>query len=205
MPFFALIHCLDLLGTFVFALSGALVGANKKMDLLGMLVLAIVTAVGGGTLRSILIGDAPVPFLRDATYLLICCFATFIVFCFRLVLGKLEKAILVFDALGLGLFVSIGIWVALQKGLTPWASLLMGIITGSFGGVIRDVLSNEIPHIFQREIYATACFFGGLLFLVMHKFGVNQEWTITSSALLVCVIRLIALRFKLSLPKAEDP
>jgi uncharacterized membrane protein YeiH len=202
VKFIYLVHILDLIGTFVFALSGALVGANKKMDILGMLVLAVVTAVGGGTLRSILIGDVPVSFLKDPLYLISCVLATLAVFCSRQLLSKLQKAILIFDAIGLGIFVSIGISIALDKGLSAWASLLMGIITGSFGGVIRDVLSAEIPLIFQKEIYATACFVGGLLFLLLNQLGCSQEWVISLSAFLVCAVRLLAVRFNLALPKA---
>ncbi len=201
MDFLQLIHFLDLLGSFVFALSGALVGANKKMDILGMLVLAIVTAVGGGTLRSLLIGDFPVPFLKDPSYLVLCALATATVFFLKTYILRLEKAILILDALGLGIFVSIGISIALQKGLPPWSSLLMGIITGSFGGVIRDVLSAEIPLIFQKEIYATACFIGGVLFLLLSKLGLGQEWVISLSAAVVFIVRLLAVRLNLSLPK----
>lgn len=200
-----LIHFLDLAGTFVFALSGALVGAKKKMDILGMLVLAIVTAIGGGSLRSILIGDAPIPFLKDISYLICCILATIIAFAFSHKLKKFQKAILVFDAIGLGIFVSIGISIALNKGLSNWASLLMGIITGSFGGVIRDVLSAEIPLIFQKEIYATACLIGGLFFLILHSLKLPSELIILLSAFLVCTTRLLALYLKLSLPKALDP
>ena len=204
MSLIELLHFIDLLGTFVFALSGALMGANKKMDLLGMLVLATVTAIGGGTLRSLLIGDLPVPFLRDYSYLVVCILATIAVFCFKTSLSKFNKAILLFDALGLGIFVSIGISVALDKGLSYWASLIMGIITGSFGGVIRDILCAEIPLIFHKEIYATACLIGGILFLILHKLGLNYEFTVLASATCVFIVRLIAIRLNLSLPKAPE-
>lgn len=198
-----LIHLLDLIGSLVFALSGALAGAKKGMDALGMLVLAIATAVGGGTLRSLLIGDVPVPFLQDPIYLVVCALATFLVFVSQPLLAKLYKPILILDAIGLGIFVSLGISVALEKNLAPWASLLMGIITGSFGGVIRDVLSAEIPLIFQKEIYATACLAGGLLFLILRHFALPQEVSIIASALLVFAVRMLALRLKWALPKAN--
>ncbi|MDX1920165.1 MAG: trimeric intracellular cation channel family protein [Candidatus Caenarcaniphilales bacterium] len=201
MPLLELITILDLTGTFVFALSGALVASKKDMDILGSLVLAVVTAAGGGTLRSMLIGDLPVPFLKDPLYLILCILAVLVVFCFKSHLHKLEKPIIILDAIGLGIFVSIGISVALGKDMNWWASLLMGIITGSFGGVIRDVLSNEIPLIFQKEIYATACLAGGLLFLLLTKLNLQSELVVYLSALLVFAVRLVAVKYKWDLPK----
>lgn len=204
MQFHQLIYFLDLFGSLVFAISGALVASRKDMDILGMLVLAIVTAVGGGTLRSMMIGDAPVPFLKDPMYLIMCTVAVLIVFCFKKLLLKLEKPMIVFDAIGLGVFVSIGISVALDKGMTPWASLLMGIITGSFGGVIRDVLSNEIPLIFQKEIYATACLIGGAIFLLLKQFNVPEEIIVFVTALIVFGVRVVAVKLGMSLPKCKE-
>lgn len=201
MPTIELIRLIDLSGTFVFALSGALVASKKDMDILGSLVLAVVTASGGGILRSLLIGDFPVPLLKDPLYLILCILAVLVVFCFKNYLHKLEKPIIILDAIGLGIFVSIGISVALGKGMNWWASLLMGIITGSFGGVIRDVLSNEIPLIFQKEIYATACLAGGVLFLVLNYFKVQPDLVVYLSAFLVFAVRLLAVKYKWDLPK----
>ncbi|MDJ0624890.1 MAG: trimeric intracellular cation channel family protein [Candidatus Caenarcaniphilales bacterium] len=203
MQFISFIQFLDFFGSFVFALSGAIVASRKGMDILGMLVLAVVTAVGGGTLRSILIGDAPVPFLKDYLYLTVCILAVLIVFYFKRFLLKIGKPMIFCDAIGLGIFVSIGISVALDKGLSPWASLLMGVITGSFGGVIRDVLSNEIPLIFQKEIYATACLIGGGLFLVLRQLNAPEEIIVYISAFTVFGVRLIAVKLGLSLPRSK--
>ena len=193
---------MDLFGTFVFAISGALVGSRKQMDLLGMFVLASATAIGGGTLRSILIGDYPVPFLKDWSYLLIIAVATVSVFFMKTIYEKMEKPIVIFDALGLGVFVGLGIAISLDKGLTSWAALIMGIISGSFGGVIRDVLGNEIPLIFQREIYATACLIGGLVFLLLKYFlNIPEDLNIALSGLIVFIVRMISVKLDLSLPK----
>lgn len=194
----------DLLGVFVFAASGALSGSRKNMDILGIFVLATVTAVGGGSLRSILIGDLPIVFLKDISYLIVCLSSTVAVFILQSHFERLEKWILVFDALGLGAFTIIGINIALSKGLSLWASLLMGIITASFGGVVRDILINEIPFIFQKEIYATAALIGGILYLIINKFTlIPNELNICISALLICAIRLFSLKLKLSLPKSK--
>jgi len=195
-----LIQVVDILGVFVFALSGALAAVKKKMDILGMLVLAVVTAVGGGTLRSILIGDTPVPFLRDPNYLIACAIATLLVFFFHRLIKKLDKPIIIFDAVGLGLFMSLGVTIALEKGLPMWASLLMGIITASFGGVIRDVLSAEIPLIFRKEFYASACLVGGLFYLALSYYQVNHEILIIASAFTVFVVRMLGIHYNWSLP-----
>ena len=196
---------LDLLGVFVFAASGALSGSRKNMDILGIFVLATVTAVGGGSLRSILIGDLPIGFLKDISYLIVCLGATLAVFILQSHFERLEKLILVFDALGLGAFTIIGINIALAKGLSLWASLLMGIITASFGGVVRDILINEIPFIFQKEIYATAALIGGILYLALNKLSIiPNELNICLSAFLICAIRLFSLKLKLSLPKSKN-
>jgi uncharacterized membrane protein YeiH len=202
VPFTELVRVLDLVGSFVFALSGALLGSKKDMDLLGSFVLALATACGGGALRSMLIGDFPVSFLKDPSYVLICFLAVILVACFKAQIQKLEKPVLILDALGLGIFVSLGISISLSRGLSPWSSLILGIITGSFGGVIRDVLGNEIPLIFQKEIYATACLFGGVLFLGMEHLNFSREISILVASLTVFFIRLFAVKNNWALPKA---
>jgi uncharacterized membrane protein YeiH len=199
-----LIQFVDILGVFVFAISGALVAIQKRMDILGMLVLAVVTAVGGGTLRSILIGDTPVPFLQNPSYLIACIGATLIVFYFHRLLKKLDRPIIIFDAVGLGLFMGLGMTIALERGLPIWASLLLGIITASFGGVIRDILSAEIPLIFRKEFYASACLIGGLFYLALSHYQVNHEVLIVASTLTVFIVRMLGIHYNWSLPHAKN-
>jgi uncharacterized membrane protein YeiH len=197
-----LLYAFDLLGVFVFAISGALNGVRKRMDIFGMLVLAVTTASGGGTLRSILIGDHPVPFLRDPNYLLTAALATLITYTFRKFFRQHRQALLFFDAFGLGIFLSIGVTVALQHGLSYWASILLGVVTAAFGGIIRDALSAEVPLIFRKELYATAAFIGGLVFVgLLHFHIVGQEATIILSALTVFTVRQLSIKYDWSLPR----
>lgn len=201
MDFFTFLFLLDILGTFVFALSGAVAGVKKKMDIFGMSVLAVVTASGGGMLRSVLIGDTPVSFLQNPWYIIAAIFATIFVFLFRHYFFKHTKTILFFDALGLGVFVSIGITIALANGLTFWASILLGVITACFGGVLRDVLSVQVPLIFRKELYATVCFIGGFIYVCLLFFTVSKEIVITASFLTVFIVRVLAMKYKWSLPR----
>ncbi len=194
----------DLMGVLVFGMSGALAAARKGMDPFGMFVLASVTAVGGGTTRSVLIGDFPVPFLRDPRYVLICVAATVLTIVTRRYWKKLEQPIRVLDALGLGVVTIIGIAVSLGKGLPAWPSLLMGVTTGIFGGILRDVLRAEIPFVFREEIYALAAFAGGALYLCIREIGAPEGTAVALGVTTVILIRLLAMRFKLSLPKIGD-
>lgn len=201
MDFHHFLYWLDLAGTFVFAISGVLRGIKKEMDIFGMLVLAIATASGGGALRSILIGDYPVPILRDANYLIVCIVATCLVFYFRDYLIKRTKAVIIFDSFGLGFFLSSGMSVALSHHLSYWASILLGIVTAAFGGVIRDVLCAEVPLIFKRQLYATACLAGGLVYILLFHLRAPQVWTIFAASSTVIVIRLLSVKYRWSLPR----
>ena len=201
MEFNALLSFFDLLGTFAFALSGAIAGTGKKMDLFGMYVLSLATAVGGSTLRSILIGNRPLSILVDPNYLIVCLLATILVFYFRNQISNYRKTLLFYDAFGLGIFLSIGVTVSIQAGLSYWASIIMGVITASFGGVMRDIFSAEIPLIFKRELYATVCLAGGLIYIALSYLNFSRELIILSSAAFVFVFRIIAIQYNLRLPK----
>lgn len=196
-----MLYWLDLAGTFVFAVSGVLRGIQKEMDMFGMLVLAVATASGGGALRSIMIGDYPIPFLKDPNYLIVCVLATCIVFYYRNYLIKKTKAILFFDAFGLSFFLSSGVTIALSHHLGYWASILLGIVTASFGGVIRDVLCADVPLIFKKELYATAALAGGLVYIVLFHFKVPQVQTILMASSTVLAARLLAIKYDWSLPR----
>jgi len=163
------IYALDMIGTLVFAISGVLAAVEKKFDVVGALVLGFVTAVGGGTLRDMLIGSTPVGWMNDLNYLIIivaalplCYFAYLIIIVAALPLCyfakkyilRLRKSLFLFDTIGIGLFTILGLQKTLSIGLSPAIALLMGVVSATFGGVIRDVLSTEVPLIFRKEIYA---------------------------------------------------
>ncbi|HEX5456121.1 MAG TPA: trimeric intracellular cation channel family protein [Candidatus Saccharimonadales bacterium] len=202
MNFQDLLHISDLLGTFAFAISGALVAVRKKMDIFGVIVLATVTATGGGTLRSFLIGDQPVFILKNISYLIVCLLGALLVFYFKEYVRKRSYSFLLFDAFGLAVFLSIGTAIGLQHGLGSWASVLMGMMTAAFGGVIRDVLADEVPLILRKELYAILALAGGLVYVVLYHFNLPEAYIVIISSGVVFVGRILAIRYDWSLPKS---
>lgn len=174
---------------------------EKRYDIFGAFVLATVTAVGGGTLRDIMIGNTPVSWMQDSNYLILIIVAIpFSVFFIQL-LNRLRKTIFLFDTLGIGLFTIIGIDKAISAGLTYPFALLMGIISAVFGGVIRDILCNATPLIFRKEIYATACFLGGLVYLLLKEIELHANMDIIGSIFIVIIIRIASIRYRWRLPR----
>jgi len=196
----SLIYIIDLIGTLVFAISGVMVAVKNKFDAVGAIIIGLVTAVGGGTLRDILIGRTPVGWMTDINYLWVILAALPICFFFSRQIQKLRKGIFLFDTIGIALFTILGLEKTLAAGLQPAIALLMGIVSACFGGVIRDVLCNEIPLIFRKEIYATACLAGGLLYLVLIKISAAEPIAIVLPMLLVLAIRYFAVRRHWELP-----
>ena len=192
-------YALDLLGTFVFALSGVLAGMDRRFDIFGAGVLGMATAVGGGTLRDILIGTTPVGWMSDLNYLFLIGAAIPICFAFQSHILKLGKSLFLFDTVGIGLFTIIGIEKTLTAGLSPIVAVMMGTVSAVFGGVIRDILSNQIPLIFRKEIYASACIIGGCIYLMMQHFFHPSNVNMICSIVVVIVIRYAAVRFNWSL------
>lgn len=197
-----IIYILDLIGTAAFAASGAWVGVRKHMDLFGVLVLGVVTAVGGGTLRDLLLGDIPPFSLKNESYIYIAIVVSLIVFANRVQFKTFEKPLLYFDAIGLGTFVVIGTTKALDFHLGLLGAILMGVMTGTAGGVIRDLFANQVPLIFRREIYASACVAGGLLLVVLETFGTARPLAALLSAGTVISLRLLAIHYNWALPKS---
>ncbi|MCK4507518.1 MAG: trimeric intracellular cation channel family protein [Desulfuromonadales bacterium] len=197
-----IIYILDLVGTAAFAASGAWVGVRKQMDLFGVLVLGIVTAVGGGTLRDLLLGDIPPFSLKDETYIYISVVVSLVVFANRKQFAKFEKPLLYFDAIGLGTFVVIGATKALDFQLGLLGAVLMGVMTGTAGGVIRDILANQVPLVLRREIYASACVAGGVLLVVLEHIGTGRPIAALLAASTVIVVRLMAIRYDWGLPRS---
>ena len=191
---------LDLLGTAAFAISGALFAIKKRMDTLGVLSIAFVTAVGGGTLRDILIGAESITWMKDLNYIYVILASVILAIVFRKKIGYLSKSLFLFDSIGLGIFTIIGTEIGLQNDFHPIICISLGMITATFGGVIRDTLSNEIPLIFQKEIYATACIIGAVTYLILNKFKIDQDLIHILTTVMVIAVRIIAVKFKLKLP-----
>jgi uncharacterized membrane protein YeiH len=197
-----LFYLADLFGVAVFAITGALMAGRKSMDLFGVLVIAVITALGGGTLRDLILDNHPVSWIRNDTYILVASLAAVgTVLWVRLTRPIHERGLLIADAFGLAVFTVIGTEVALQHNMPYSTAVIMGVMTGVAGGVMRDVICNEIPLIFQKEIYATACIFGSLVFIALRELQ-TPHWLDTGIAMLsVLLTRLAAIRWRLSLPR----
>ena len=198
----SLLYLLDLIGTAAFAASGAWLGVRRHMDLFGVLVLGLVTAVGGGTLRDLLLGDIPPFSLQDETYLYVAILAALFVFINRERFKLFEKPLLYLDAVGLGTFVVIGTTKALDFELGFLGAVLMGLMTATAGGLVRDVLANEVPLILRREIYASACLAGGVLLVILEQADIARPISAILAAVTVIAVRLLAIHYNWSLPKS---
>lgn len=190
------------LGTFVFALTGALKARTFRMDVFGGLVLAFVTAYGGGTLRDLLIGIHPVNWVNDNVALLLVLAGTVVTFFLKENVNRFNRTIFFTDAVGLGLFTAAGIRTSTLYGLKDTYALLMGVITATFGGLIADILCNAVPNLLKRgELYATACAAGGLVYLLLHYLGVQDEVNLLLCISVVAGLRIYSKRKRLMLPE----
>jgi uncharacterized membrane protein YeiH len=194
------INIIDILGTFSFAAAGAFAAMEKKLDPFGVLIIAFVTAIGGGTIRDVLIGSFPVSWLSNSMAIWVILIAAVVTMFFGSYLKKLDKMLFLFDALGLGLFTVIGIEKGIIYQLSPGICVALGTITGCFGGVLRDVLLNNVPLIFHKEIYALASIMGGVLFFLVHD-AMDDSLAYLISILVVFITRVLAVQFDWSLPK----
>ena len=194
-----LIYALDLIGTFVFALSGVLTAIDKKFDLVGSTIIGFATAIGGGTIRDVLIGVTPVGWMQDTNYIFLIFLSVPFCYMFKGVIIRLRKGVFLFDTIGIGLFTILGLQKTLNIGLDPVVAMLMGIVSAVFGGIVRDVLCNEVPLIFRREIYATACFIGALTFLVSKQYIHLPAVNMLLSIAVVIAIRYLSVRNNWSL------
>lgn len=174
---------------------------EKKLDPFGTLIIAFVTAIGGGTIRDLLVGNFPVNWLQNDTAIFLIFSTAIIAMLFGSYLKQLNTALFLFDALGLGLFTIIGIEIGLKQNFSLGVCIALGTITACFGGVLRDVLLNKVPLIFQKEIYALACIIGGTVYYFLQKSNLNEDLSKVIAILLVFAIRVVAFRFKLSLPR----
>ncbi|MCD2260910.1 trimeric intracellular cation channel family protein [Psychroserpens luteolus] len=191
---------IDILGTIAFAISGVLVALDKRMDAFGVLIIAFVTSVGGGTLRDVMIGVQPVSWMTNMTYVYVIVASAIFAVVLRKQIGYLRRSLFLFDTIGIGLYTVVGIEAGLVAGLHPIICIALGTVTACFGGVLRDILCNEIPVIFRKEIYATPCILGGLTYFLLRNFVADTNFIFVIAGLIVIVIRLLAVRLKISLP-----
>jgi uncharacterized membrane protein YeiH len=195
-----ILRLIDILGTIAFAISGVFAAMEKKLDLFGILIIAFVTAIGGGTVRDLLIGDLPVSWIRTIDYAIIIFIAALTAVLFNKVIRNFETTLLIFDSLGLGFFTLLGIQKGIAFNLEPAICIMLGTVTGCFGGVIRDTVLQNIPIIFRKEVYATACIVGGCFYFLLRNTGLNKELLEVFTLVLIFAIRLVAVRFHLQLP-----
>jgi uncharacterized membrane protein YeiH len=196
-------HLLDLIGTMAFAMSGALTAMNKKLDPFGVFIIAFVTAVGGGTLRDIMIGKTPVGWMLDLNYVYLIVIGFILAILFRKKFDRLRTSLLLFDTIGLGVFTLIGLEKGINIGLHPLICISLGTMTACFGGVIRDILCSEIPVVFRKEIYATICILGGIVFFMLRELNLDNEVLYLTTSLVIITLRLMAVKFKWYLPTLE--
>lgn len=196
-----LIYAIDMIGTFVFAISGVLTATKQKFDIFGAAVIAFVTAVGGGTLRDMLIGSQPVGWMQDTNYILIISLAVPASFFFRKYIQKLRRTMFLFDAIGIGLFTILGMEKTLAMGISPVIAIIMGTVSAVFGGVVRDVLCNVVPLIFRGEIYATACLSGAILYIGLKELALNYHISMVITIIFIIVVRVFAVKRHWMLPR----
>ena len=194
------LYSLELLGTLFFAISGALAIQDHHDDLFGAGFMGFVTAIGGGTLRDIMLGSYPLVWIRDIYFLYAILAGVLVAYFFYKALVKLKRTFLFFDTLGISFFTVLGVEKALSLGVQPEIAAIMGMFTAIMGGVIRDTLTNETPVLFRKEIYATACLSGAILYLTLFYAGVERNTNMVLSIALIFVIRVLAVKYKLSLP-----
>lgn len=191
---------IEIAGTFAFAVSGAFAGMRKELDPFGVLIMAFVPAIGGGTLRDILINELPLAWLRNSMTIWVIVVAAVLAMFFAGHLKKMYKLLFLFDAVGLGLFTIIGIEKGIEHQYSAGVCVALGILTGCFGGVLRDVLLNEVPLLFRKEIYAMACLAGGVTYFLLLQIPFAAQWTDIVSILVIFTVRILAVYKGWSLP-----
>lgn len=195
-------YSIDLFGTLMFAMSGALAASDQKIhrDWFGISFTGFITAIGGGTIRDIMLDIHPLAWIRDAHYVIAIGLGVVVSVVFRKVLAKLRRTLFIFDTLGIAIYTILGVQKSLAADVNPLAAIMLGMFSAVFGGVIRDTLLNETPLIFRKEIYATACIAGASLYVILNYFKVDDSVCAISGILFITLIRIVAVKYKLSLP-----
>lgn len=191
---------IDIIGTLVFAISGVLTAVEKKFDFVGAVIIGSVTAIGGGTIRDVLIGSTPVGWMQNPEYLFTIICAVIICYFFYAPVVKWRKGLFLFDTIGIGLFTILGVQKTLDIGLHPLIAVTMGVVSAVFGGVLRDILTNREPLIFRKEIYATACLIGALAYIFATTLMTNQNVSMIIGISIVIIIRSLSVKFHWTLP-----
>jgi len=195
-------YIFELLGTCFFAVSGALAASdNDEPDWFGVTFIGFITAIGGGSLRDILLGSYPLVWISNVQFLYAIIIGVILAKIFYGSLLKMRRTLFIFDTFGISLFTILGTEKALHLGVHPLIAAIMGMFSAIMGGVIRDVLCNQTPILFKKEIYATACLSGAFLFLLLEKVNMDRNLSFLFSGLLIFMIRLVAVKMHLSLPK----
>jgi len=194
-----LIFYLDIFGTISFAVAATLMAYKKNLDPFGILVISVITAVGGGTLRDLLLRNYPIFWIDNIIYLIVIIISSILTQIFIKYISRISNILLIFDAIGIGVFTVIGIKISLNFQLHPLISITMGTITAIFGGLIRDVLYNVIPVILHKELYATLCIAGGVVFFIFNYFLIPVDINYAASMLFIIITRIIAIKYNLSL------
>lgn len=194
------IGLIEIIGTAAFSVAGAFAAKEKKLDVFGVFIIAFITALGGGTLRDILIGKVPVSWMLDLSSTIVVFITTIIVLIFKSEIKNYHKTLLFFDAIGLGFFTVVGIQTGIAFEMNPVICIALGTITACFGGVIRDVSLSNIPLVFQKEIYATTCILGGIIFFILVKLEMPLMLSKVACLVSVVLFRLLSVRYNLHLP-----
>jgi uncharacterized membrane protein YeiH len=194
-------EAIEILGTISFAISGSFAAMQRRLDPFGVLIIAFVTSIGGGTVRDLLLGDTPVAWMRDVNYCLLILLSAIATIFFKTHIKKFKVTLFLFDSMGLGLFTILGVQKGISFGLSPGICIALGTITGCFGGIIRDTLLNTIPLIFRKEVYATACILGGLLYFLLLYFNLKEDIAKVAVIAVIFAFRIVVVRYKLALPK----
>ncbi|WP_119069779.1 trimeric intracellular cation channel family protein [Rubrobacter indicoceani] len=195
-----MLYALDLIGVAVFAVSGALAAGRQRMDFFGVIVVAVITAIGGGTIRDVILDNRPLFWTSDANYLYVILLAALVTMFYSRFVRPPRRSLLVADAFGLGLFTYVGAEAAYNAGTIGIVVVMMGVVTGVAGGILRDVLCNVVPLVLRREVYATAAILGGCVYLLLQRLGAGDPLLITLTAALTTLLRLAAIRYDLDIP-----
>ena len=191
---------LDLAGTFIFAVTGAVKGVRKRLDIFGVTVLACCVGAGGGIIRDLIIGIHPVSALKNEYYLLLCITSGILTFATAKYWMRLRNIIQIGDAFGLGVFTFLGAQKAFEAGLGSTGIILSGVVTAIGGGIIRDILSGTVPVVLKSDFYATASLIGGILFVILARYGIQTPFLFSATAVTATALRLLALHYKIQLP-----
>jgi uncharacterized membrane protein YeiH len=198
--FFTFHNTVDLLGIIAFAFSGALAALQKKLDVFGILVLTFVTAIGGGTLRDMMIGSLPVSWMKDLETIITLIVCYIIALFFTKYIRRFHHTMFWLDTIGLAFFCVVAIAKAISFGLHPIVAVAIGTISGCFGGIIRDVLLNEIPYVFRKDVYASACIAGGVVYFALLKFITDENLVSIIAGFIIIIIRASARYLNLHMP-----